>query len=170
VAPALPARVALIGFMGAGKSTVGRQLAARLGYAFVDLDREIEEGSGKAIREIFSEQGEEAFRRLETDALAALASRRRVVVAAGGGAPVQPENRAFFHETATFYLEIGFEEFLRRTLANPARPLRGRPEEELRALFERRLPVYLELGQAIRSERRSPREVVEEILERLGQT
>ena len=169
MATALPARVALIGFMGAGKSTVGRLLAARLGYAFVDMDQQIEAKSGKPIREIFSEQGEEAFRRLEADALAALASRRRVVIAAGGGAPMREENRAFFRDAATFYLEIGFEEFLRRTLANPARPLRTRPAEELSALFERRQPVYRELGEVIRSEGSSPREVVEEILERLGQ-
>ena len=65
MAPALPARVALIGFMGAGKSTVGRQLAARLGCAFVDLDEQIEARSGRTIRKIFAADGEEAFRRLD---------------------------------------------------------------------------------------------------------
>jgi shikimate kinase len=80
------------------------------------------------------------------------------------------DNRAFFRDAAsTFYLEITFEEFLRRTAASADRPLRGRPLEELRALFERRLPVYRELGEPIRAEGRSPREVVEEILEKLSQ-
>jgi len=174
VAPAaiarLPARVALIGFMGSGKTTIGRLLAARLGYAFLDLDEQIERQRGQSIRQIFETEGEEAFRLLERDALAALASRRQVVVAAGGGAPMSEDNRAFFRDAvSTFYLEISFAEFLRRTAASADRPLRGRPLEELRALFERRLPVYRELGEPIRAEGHSPREVVEEILEKLSQ-
>jgi len=170
VAAAPPPRVALIGFMGAGKSTIGRQLAARLGYAFVDVDQRIEARSGRTIRAIFAESGEEAFRRLASQTLAELATRRRVVIASGGGAPARPENRGFFLTAATFYLEISFEEFLRRTASSPVRPLRSsRSADELRALFERRQPVYRELGKPVRSEGRSPREIVEEILELLGQ-
>jgi shikimate kinase len=172
VAPAaaarLPARVALIGFMGAGKSTVGRLLASRLGYAFLDLDAWIERLQGQSVRQIFEAEGEEAFRELESTALRELSVRRRVVIAAGGGAPVREANRFFFLEAATFYLEISFEEFLRRTSGSPDRPLRGRPLEELAALFESRLPVYRELGIAVRTEGRTPRETVEEILERIG--
>jgi len=171
VAPAaaarLPARVALIGFMGAGKSTVGRLLASRLRYAFLDLDAWIEGQRGQSIRQIFETEGEEAFRLLERDALAALASHRKVVIAAGGGAPMSEDNRAFFRDAATFYLEISFEEFLRRTAGSPDRPLRGRPLEELRALFESRLPVYRKLGVIVSSEGRTPPQVVEEILEKL---
>jgi shikimate kinase len=90
-----------------------------------------------------------------------------VVIGAGGGAPVREANRPFFREAATFYLEISFEEFLRRTAANPDRPLRGRPLEELARLFEARLPVYRELGERVASEGRAPVQVAEEILERL---
>ncbi len=141
-----PARVALIGFMGCGKTTVGRLLAARLGYAFLDLDQWLERRHGRSIRQIFQESGEEAFRDLESSALRELSSRRRVVIAAGGGAPVREANRPFFREAATFYLEISFEEFLRRTAASRDRPLLGRPPEELAALFAGRLPVYREIG------------------------
>jgi shikimate kinase len=171
VTPAAAARssaqVALIGFMGSGKSTVGRLLAARLGYAFLDMDEWIEARQGRTVRQIFQIDGEEAFRELESSALRELSSRRRVVIAAGGGAPVREANWPFFRQAATFYLEISFEEFLRRTASNPDRPLRGRPVEELRLLFESRLPVYRELGQRVSSQSRAPAQVVEEILERL---
>jgi shikimate kinase len=162
-----PDRVALIGFMGCGKTTVGRLLAARLGYAFLDLDQWLERRQGRSIRQIFQESGEEAFRDLESSALRELSSRRRVVLAAGGGAPLREANRGFFRQASTFYLEISFEEFLRRTAGNPDRPLRGRPVEELAALFEGRLPVYGELGQRVVSEGRAPAQVMEEILEKL---
>ena len=167
MALAAAARVALIGFMGSGKSTVGRLLASRLGYAFLDLDAWIEGQRGQSIRQIFETEGEEAFRELEASALRKLSTRRRVVIAAGGGAPVREANRAFFLETATFYLEISFAEFLRRTAASAERPLRGRPLEELAALFESRLPVYRELGMIVSSEGRAPAQVAEEILKKL---
>ena len=163
-----PSRVALIGFMGSGKTTVGRLLAARLGYAFLDLDEWIARRAGKSVRRIFQTEGEESFRELEASALRDLAARTRLVLATGGGAPLRGENRAFFHEAATVYLEISFEEFLRRTASNPNRPLRDRPQQELSALFEGRLPVYRELGMRVSSQGRSPREVAEEILERLS--
>lgn len=162
-----PARVALIGFMGCGKTTVGRTLAARLGYAFLDLDQWLERRHGRSIRQIFQESGEEAFRELESSALRDLASRRKVVIAAGGGAPVREANRPFFRQAATFYLEISFEEFLRRTAASRDRPLLGRPPEELAVLFAGRLPVYREIGERVLSEGRTPAQVTEEIIERL---
>jgi shikimate kinase len=169
VAPAVrpPPRVALIGFMGCGKTTVGRLLAARLGYAFLDLDQWLEHSQGRSIRKIFQSEGEEAFRDLESSALRGHSSRHRVVIAAGGGAPMREANRPFFRQSSTFYLEISFEEFLRRTAASPDRPLRGRPVEELAGLFESRLPVYRELGETVSSEGRAPAQVAEEILEKL---
>jgi shikimate kinase len=162
-----PARVALIGFMGSGKTTVGRIVAARLGYAFLDLDERIQAQHGLSVRQIFQSAGEEAFRELESSALRELSSRRRAVVAAGGGAPVREANRWFFRESHTFYLEISFAEFLRRTASSPNRPLRGLSEAELQALFASRLPVYRELGDTVVSEGRVPAQVAEEILERL---
>jgi shikimate kinase len=164
---AWPPCVALIGFMGSGKSTIGRLLASRLGYAFVDLDVVIEAESGRSIRELFAEEGEEAFRARESAALASLAGRQSLVLAAGGGAPSTEQNRAFFRDAATFYLEITFEEFLERTARSKKRPLRRRSIEELKALYERRRPIYEALGSRIPTGGRSPQEAVEEILDRL---
>jgi shikimate kinase len=159
--------VALIGFMGSGKSTIGRLLASRLGYAFVDLDAVIEAESGRRIRDLFAEEGEPAFRARESAALAALAGRRNLVIAAGGGAPIPQENRAFFCQAACFYLEVSFDEFIRRTARGAERPLRSRSTEELKALYDRRRPVYEALGARIPTGGRSPQEAVEEILDRL---
>ena len=91
--PERPERVVLVGFMGAGKSTIGRRLAKRLGFAFVDLDRRIEVRAGRKIAAIFQEQGEAAFRELELEESRALASLTRVVVATGGGAFAQDATR-----------------------------------------------------------------------------
>jgi shikimate kinase len=160
-----PLRIALIGFMGSGKSTVGRLLARELGYRFVDADELIEERTGQSIREIFAEKGEEEFRRLESQALESLSRERRVVVAAGGGAPVRPENRYFFtRSSATFYLEVSFEEFLRRTGIDPARPLLARGREELQVLYDSRRPVYESLGSRVATDGREPSEVAAEII------
>ena len=162
-------RIALIGFMGSGKSTVGRLLARRLGYRFVDVDALIEEREGRSIREIFAAQGEEAFRRLESRALRELTAAQAIVAAAGGGAPIRPENRLFFTESArTFYLEVSFDEFLERTGADPARPLLERGTEELRKLYDERRPVYESLGRPVSTAKRSPAAVAEEILSLLA--
>jgi shikimate kinase len=151
--------------MGSGKTTVGRLLARELDYRFVDTDDLIEARAGKAIRTIFADDGEEAFRRLEHEAFEDLKQEQRVIVAAGGGAPVTPENRSFFREdAATFYLEVPFEEALRRTGADPARPLLARGAEALRALYDRRRPVYEGLGRRIGTAGREPAAVVRDIL------
>jgi shikimate kinase len=160
-----PPRIALIGFMGSGKSTVGRLLARELGYRFVDADQLIEKQTGRSIREIFAEKGEEEFRRLESLALEGLSRKRRVVIAAGGGAPIRLENRSFFTGSATtFYLSVSFEEFLRRTGIDPARPLLARGREELQVLYNSRRPVYESLGSRVATDGRAPAEVAAEII------
>lgn len=165
----LPARIALIGFMGSGKSTVGALLARELGYSFVDVDERIEREQGRSIRQIFAVEGEELFRRLESEALEILASERRIVAAAGGGAPVRPENHSFFTRAAmTFYLHVSFGEFLRRTGADPARPLLLRGQQELRTLYQGRLAAYERLGRRVPTDGRAPGEVAREILALLG--
>jgi shikimate kinase len=153
--------------MGSGKSTIGRLLATRLGYAFVDLDAVIEAESGRPIRDLFAEEGEPAFRARESAALAALACRRNLVVATGGGAPIPEQNHAFFRAAATFFLDISFEEFLKRTARGSDRPLRSRSRKELKELYGRRRPVYEALGVRLPTGGRSPQEAVEEILDRL---
>jgi shikimate kinase len=164
------ARVALIGFMGSGKSTVGRLIAGRLGWLFVDLDMVIEEHAGMPIPELFAARGEAGFRALESRCLAELSSRERIVVAAGGGTPIAEENRAFFTGAATFLLAVSLSAALQRTGGDAGRPLLARGEEALARMYAERLPVYRSLGREIQSEGRSAEEVAEEILAVLGPT
>ena len=164
-----PHRIALIGFMGSGKTTVGRLVAARLGYRFLDLDVLIMENARKSIRDIFDEDGEEAFRRIESDALYSVREMNRLVIATGGGAPIRQENQEFFENlAATFYLEVSFQEFLNRTGRDHARPLLDRSEKKLEKLYKSRVPVYRSLGQCIRTDSRRPQDIAAEILKKLA--
>jgi len=155
--------------MGSGKTTVGRMVAARLGYRFLDLDVLITENAGKSIREIFEEDGEEAFRQIESDALYSVREMNRLVIATGGGAPVRQENQEFFENlAATFYLEVSFEEFLSRTGRDHARPLLDRSKKQLEKLYKSRVPIYRGLGQRIITDSRKPQDVAAEILKKLS--
>jgi shikimate kinase len=154
--------------MGSGKSTVGRILARSLGYAFVDMDAVVEHRAGTSIARIFEERGEEAFRRLEEEAVAGLAARTRIVVAAGGGAPVRDANRRFFTEMCdTFHLEVSLETAADRAGTGAARPLLAGGAESVRRLYEERLPLYRALGTGVPTDGRTPAEVAEEIVSRL---
>ncbi len=166
-APGRVTRVALIGFMGAGKSSVGVALAAALEWRFVDLDRVIEAEQGRTVRELFSAAGESGFRVAETTALYRLRGAERTVLAAGGGAPVQPANRAFFRDWTTFYLAAPLTDLRERAGRPGNRPLLDLPGAQLRALYERRAPVYRSLGIRIDTSRRPVSAVVATILERL---
>ena len=166
-----PHRVVLIGFMGAGKTTVGRIVAERLGYDFVDTDRMVEERAGASIAAIFADRGEKAFRDIEAEALAALAGRaalegpRRVVVATGGGAPAEPRNRSFFTSGAvTFHLRVSLEAARQRSVANAPRPLLGQDDAAVRRLYTSRQPIYEQLGMPVDTDGRDPAEVAEEII------
>lgn len=120
----MPERVFLIGFMGAGKSTVGRLLADRLGFGFVDLDAAIEARSGRSIAEIFAEDGEPAFRAMEHEALLEYAGLKNMIVACGGGVVVDHANRAVLRESGTVvYLRVTAEEALARIGDRSTRPL-----------------------------------------------
>jgi shikimate kinase len=163
-----PQRIALIGFMGSGKTTVGRLVATRLGYRFLDLDILIVENAGKSIRRIFSEDGEEAFRRIESDALYSLREMNRSVIATGGGAPIRQDNQEFFENlAATFYLEVSFKEFLNRTGRDHRRPLLDKSDRDLEKLYSSRLPIYRSLGQRVLTDSRNPQDIALEILSKL---
>jgi shikimate kinase len=160
-----PARVVLVGFMGAGKSSVGRRLARRLGWRFVDLDRSIEEHAGATIAALFRDRGETAFRALEEDAAREASRLARTVVAAGGGAFATPATRAVLQAGAlTVWLRCSLDDVQRRVPADGSRPLAGN-REIMRALLAEREPSYRQADVAVDTSGRTPREVVDRIVE-----
>ncbi|HTB14927.1 MAG TPA: shikimate kinase [Bryobacteraceae bacterium] len=136
----------LVGFMGCGKSTVGRALADELGWSFFDLDNEIENGAGSTISEIFDKQGEPVFRALEAAALAkrvkAVQSGRPQVIALGGGALMDEKNfELVINHGVVVWLDAPFELIEKRVASEAHRPL-ARDREKLRDLFEVRCLRY----------------------------
>lgn len=142
-------RLVLTGFMGAGKSTVGRLLASRLGWEFLDLDNHLEGRTGATIPELFALHGEAHFRRLESTALASALGRSSVVLALGGGTPEDLTNRLLIEQTPStlaIFLDAPFSTlFDRCMLQEISRPVLADPvAAELR--FERRRPLYARLS------------------------
>lgn len=158
---ALPDRIALVGFMGSGKSTVGRLLATAVGYQFVDVDTLIEREAGISIPELFERDGEEAFRALETRLLVGLGDRRCVVIATGGGAPMRAVNHDFLRtKCRTLYLEISAAEAQRRIGGTAGRPLLAATPQGIAELLAARHDRYAAVGETIPAERRTPLQVV----------
>lgn len=168
--------VCLTGFMGSGKSTVGRLLAAQLAWHFSDLDSEIERHTGLPISQIFEQKGEAVFRETEHECLARIlgsASERdaRLVLALGGGTFTQPRNAALLREfnspprgsgAAIVWLDCPMEELLQRCVLMGDRPL-FRDEASFRKLYQERLPLYQQADFRVESGG-EPMRVVEKIL------
>lgn len=136
--------VYIIGFMGSGKSTAGRKLATSLGWAFIDLDRRIEEKAGKTIPLIFSQNGEEHFRKIESETLHELDSGSNTVVSTGGGTPCHGKNMDFMLETGlTIYIKMTPGQLTSRLLVSSGeRPLiKNIPDEKLMDFIENKLAV-----------------------------
>jgi shikimate kinase len=162
------APIFLVGFMGAGKTTVGRLLAQKLDYSFYDLDDLIVERTGKSIRQIFSESGEEEFRRLETEAIRTCLDYEKAVIALGGGAYVSELNSNLMREIGkTIWLDCPLEICFARIESDNSRPLLA-TGPEMQALLERRLPSYALADFVIRTEARSPEEIAFEIISLLS--
>jgi shikimate kinase len=142
----------LVGLMGAGKTTVGRQLARRLGRRFVDVDHEIVERTGVSIPTIFEIEGEEGFRRREAQAIAELTAGTDVVLATGGGVVLNPDNRSRLHDTGwVVYLNVPPALLYERTRHDRNRPLLRVPDpkaklEELHAVRD---PLYREIAHLV---------------------
>ena len=164
----------LIGLMGAGKTTIGRQIANELSLEFFDSDHEIENRTGVTITHIFDIEGEAGFRKRETAMLDELTEKKGMVLATGGGAILKPENRQFLMSRGTtIYLYANIETLLERTSKDRNRPLLQTedPQEKLRELFEIRDPLYRETADIIiDTGKDSVRLAIKEILEKLQES
>jgi shikimate kinase len=180
--------IVLVGFMGAGKTTVGHLLSTRLGVPFVDSDLVIEQRSGLPVRQIFAEDGEPAFRALEHEVIVGLLDGPDLVLAVGGGAAEHPVTRALLargddpadlaapgggprppRRLATaqvVYLEVGYDQAMARVGGDPGRPLLARPD--LAATYQRRLPLYAGIATlTVATDGRRPETIAADILARL---
>ena len=163
---AFPA-VAIDGPAGAGKSTVGREVARRLGRPFVDMDAEIASRAGKPIPRIFAEEGEGVFREMEHALCRELSSRSGHVIATGGGALVDAANRDLWSGSATLIcLHADLDEILHRVGEGTDRPLLTgtAPRAEARRLLTERQAAYTAIPWQVDTTGRSPDEVVDEVL------
>jgi len=136
--------VVLVGFMGAGKTTVGHMIAERLGQPFVDSDVLIEQRLGRDIRDIFVTEGEAHFRQLEHVTVADLVRGPEAVIAVGGGAVEDPRSRAVLRNARVVYLRVSYDEAMARVKSDEFRPMLHRPD--LDEVYKRRLPVYEDLS------------------------
>jgi shikimate kinase len=161
--------IVLAGFMGTGKTTVGRLLARRLGRPFVDTDALIEEGAGMTVAAIFAGEGEAAFRRLESEVCRRVASSGGQVVALGGGALLDGGNRATLESAGVLVLLTCRPDTLVERLTESARRgerplLRDDVEDTIGRLLEAREPVYSTVRLRVDTTERTPEEVAEEVL------
>jgi len=156
--------------MGAGKTTIGRQLAAQLGCAFVDADDEIVKAAGCSVQEIFETYGEQAFRDVERRVIARLLEGEAQVLATGGGAFMNAETRdGILKHGLSIWLRADLKTLVSRTIGRTGRPLLKDkdPTEILKALMEERYPVYAGADLVINTSEGPPDDVVNRIIEHL---
>lgn len=161
--------IALLGFMGCGKTTVGRKVAEKIGWRFYDVDALIEERIRLSIPEIFARFGEPYFRELETEVLREVAKEKGIVLATGGGLPVKEENRVILREHfLTVFLRVSFPVLFGRIRHSTHRPLvkMCKNPGELEALYARRMPYYEQAHVIIDADFLTEEEVAEEIIRR----
>lgn len=142
----------LIGFMGTGKTAIGREISKKIGIPFVDTDRLIEEREGKTISEIFEDEGEPYFRSLETVVLTEMTAAddaHRAVISLGGGTPITEGNHELIRSLGcVVWLKTSLGETLERVSGNTSRPLLqcDNPTEKVKALMNSRFPIYEEVS------------------------
>ncbi len=163
--------IILVGFMGTGKSAVGKMLARKLKRPFIDLDRQIEAQAGRSVQQIFEQDGEPAFRKMEAKAVREAAALKDHVIATGGGVMCDEQNvQALRSGGVLVCLTAGADAILERTAATlPARPLLagGDPKERINELLKLRAPYYARADVTIDTTGRTLQEVTEEILQRI---
>lgn len=166
--------IILIGPMGVGKSTVGRQLAKQLKINFIDADQEIEQRTGASINLIFDIEGEPGFREREERLIEELSQKGNIVLATGGGAVLREGNRKNLRRAGiVVYLHAPVDTLLKRTRNSKTRPLlqTGDPAAKLRQLLQERDPLYRQVADIIvDSDRRSAASVARSIIKRIEET
>jgi shikimate kinase len=159
--------------MGSGKSTIGRQLAKKLGKTFFDSDKEIETRTGVSISWIFEMEGEDGFRERESKIIDELTEQENVVLATGGGAILSEENRQHLHERGmVIYLSATAEQLYRRTAKDKKRPLlqTGDRRKKIEALLVERMPLYQKVAHiTLRTSNKSIQHTVNELIKRIKQ-
>lgn len=162
--------IVLIGFMGTGKTSTGRMLAARLGAAFIDMDQRIEEEMGMSIPAIFEKKGESFFRSREKQLVKRLSARRNAVISTGGGTVKDPENVAMLHRDGVIIcLSASIDAVLERTGRRGQRPVldqadQGDRREAVEKLMNEREALYKQADFTVDTSELSPLQVVETIL------
>lgn len=165
--------IVITGFMGTGKTEVGRILARRLGYAFLDADSIIEQEQNMSITEIFQRFGEAHFRDIESDVIRRLSEKDRVIISTGGGAVLREENMENLRKKGVIIcLKASPETILKRTSNDSSRPLLQveDPLKRIRELLEFRMPYYEKADIIVDTEGKNPVEVAEEIMKRIGES
>jgi len=163
--------IVLTGFMGAGKTEVGRELSTILGWKLIDVDDEIVKSQKMSINEIFSRLGEPSFRDMETEMIKKVSQKRNVIISTGGGAVLRQENRELMKTRGVLVcLTARPETILKRTSGNRERPLLQveDPLQRIHDLLEARRPFYEKADIMIDTEGKSPFHIAGEILERMG--
>ena len=162
--------IILCGFMGCGKSTVGALLAKKTGMAFIDLDSYIEKKQGMTVSDIFEKYGEPRFRELEREAARELSQKNSMVIAAGGGTLTFQENVDTLRTSGKIILlDLPLDTVAKRLENDTTRPLLNRPDklEAMKALFEKRLPIYKAAADIIVNGDESPMQVCMEIMSQI---
>ena len=158
----------LIGMMGAGKTTVGQLLAKHLGYGFLDTDSVITQSAGRSINQLFAEEGEAAFRQLESDVLAQVCAYTRLTIATGGGIILRTENWSYLHHGLVVWLDVPVELLYTRLAEDTTRPLLqdADPQGKLRSLLEQRTSLYSQADLKITvREEQTPEDIANRVIE-----
>lgn len=159
--------IVLTGFMGTGKTAVGKELSRLLSMRLVDIDHEIEQAEAMSIKDIFLKKGESYFREIEAEIIKTYAEEERLIIATGGGAVLREKNLAALRKNGMIFCLTACPETIRdRTSRNDERPLlRGNDQiEKIRNLLSSRSPLYEQAGIMIDTENKSPLQIAEEII------
>ncbi len=157
--------IVLIGMMGSGKTTVGKSLANSLGYSFFDIDEEIEKTENKKISQIFEENGEQYFRKIEAEKIKEFIKKEETVLSLGGGAFEKKETQDLLKDTITIYLKTNPTTIYERIKDETHRPLlKDISMEKINMILEKRIKNYEKAQYEIVTDNKTPQEITNEIL------